>query len=118
MPDLLALLVAALLFIPLAMAIVFAPALVILDDLVALEEMKLSVIGCLKNIAAKEVALRIHAAGAACMCEDKMSVTVLVSPQAIVGESSNRQCWVKDTARIPGTGAGAKRVDPVAAIPF
>ena len=45
-----AILVASLLFIPIMMAYVFAPALVILDDVNALTAMKMSFMGCLKNM--------------------------------------------------------------------
>lgn len=48
--SLIALLVASLLFIPLAMSFLFAPALVMLDELSAFEAMKLSFVGCLKNV--------------------------------------------------------------------
>ena len=45
-----AILLGSLLFIPLMMAYFFAPALVALDDMKALEAMKLSFSGCLKNM--------------------------------------------------------------------
>lgn len=47
---LLAILLGALLIIPVMMAYIFAPALVALDDLKAFEAMKLSFIGCWKNL--------------------------------------------------------------------
>jgi uncharacterized membrane protein len=47
---LIGILVASLLFIPVMMAYLFAPALVVLDDLSAWEAMKASFMGCLKNI--------------------------------------------------------------------
>jgi uncharacterized membrane protein/ribosomal protein L32 len=47
---LIAILVASLLFIPVMMAYLFAPALVALDDMSAWEAMKASFMGCLKNI--------------------------------------------------------------------
>lgn len=48
--SLIALLVAALLFMPLVMAFLFAPALVMLDGVSAVEAMKLSFVGCVKNV--------------------------------------------------------------------
>ena len=47
---LIAILLSSLLFIPVMMAYLFAPALVALNDLKAWESMKLSFRGCLKNI--------------------------------------------------------------------
>lgn len=48
--GLIAILVGALLFVPLLMSFLFAPALVMLDQLSATEAMKLSFVGCLKNM--------------------------------------------------------------------
>jgi hypothetical protein len=48
--SLIAILVGALLFIPLLMSFLFAPALVMLDGVSATEAMKLSLVGCLKNV--------------------------------------------------------------------
>jgi hypothetical protein len=48
--GLIAMLAGALLFIPLVMSFLFAPALVMLDQLNATDAMKLSFVGCLKNM--------------------------------------------------------------------